>query len=143
MAFSIDRELSQHCQKLEHPQGLTVFLASFILLGILVSYIPQHIKIIKRRSSEGLSPWFVLLGSLSSIAAIGSVLVLPRSRADMACCKELTSGACAAALLGVAQIGVQWACFMFMYVLTKHVFHHHANALIESCSSSSSSQASI
>jgi hypothetical protein len=106
------------CSHLKNPNGLTVALAAFILVGILVSYLPQHIKIISRRSSEGLSPWWVLLGGLSSIAAIGNILVLPQSRADVRCCKDVTGGECAAALLGVAQIGLQWACFMFMYAST-------------------------
>ena len=110
------QDLSKRCRSLESPNPWAVFLAAFILVGILVSYFPQHYKIISRRSSEGLSPWWVLLGSLSSIAAIGNILVLPASRADIRCCQELDGGSCAAALLGVAQIGCQWACFMFMYV---------------------------
>jgi hypothetical protein len=32
----------------------------------------------------------------------------------MGCCKEIGSFPCAAAMLGVAQIGVQWTCFFFM-----------------------------
>ena len=104
------------CARLAHPNPYTVGLASIILVGILISYLPQHIKIIQRRSSEGLSPWWVLLGGLSSIAAIGNILTLPASRADVACCKQISGGECAAALLGIAQIGLQWGCFMFMYV---------------------------
>lgn len=103
------------CSHLRDPNPYAVSLAAFILLGILVSYLPQHLKIISRRSSEGLSPWWVLLGGLSSIAAIGNILVLPRSRHDIGCCHEVSGGECAAALLGVAQIGLQWSCFMFMY----------------------------
>ena len=105
------------CEHLSAPNAYAVTLAAFILVGILVSYLPQHHKIISRRSSDGLSPWWVLLGGLSSIAAIGNILVLPRSRSDIACCKVVSGGECAAALLGVAQIGTQWACFMFMYVV--------------------------
>lgn len=33
------------------------------------------------------------------------------------CCKVLSGGECAAAVLGIAQIGGQWTCFMFMYVI--------------------------
>lgn len=109
---------SDRCTHLANPNPYTVSLAAFILLGILVSYLPQHLKIISRRSSEGLSPWWVLLGGLSSIAAIGNILVLPKSRSDIACCKVVSGGECAAALLGVAQIGLQWGCFMFMYVIS-------------------------
>lgn len=108
--------VSRSCEHLASPNPYTVFLAAFILVGILVSYLPQHIKIISRRSSEGLSPWWVLLGGLSGMAAIANILVLPASRADMRCCKEVSGGECAAALLGVAQIGLQWSCFMFMFV---------------------------
>jgi hypothetical protein len=107
-------DLSKHCDALTAPNPFTVSLAGFLVFGILVSYIPQHTKIIQRRSSEGLSPWWVLLGGLSSIAATGNILTLPASRADIGCCKELNGTECAAALLGVAQIGIQWSCFMFM-----------------------------
>lgn len=106
---------SEHCRKLESPDPFAVILAAFLVAGIIVSYLPQHVKIASRRSSEGLSPWWVLLGGLSSIAAIGNILVLPESRKDAACCKVVSGKACAAALLGIAQIGVQWASFMFMY----------------------------
>lgn len=107
---------SDHCARLTHPNPLTVALAAVLVAGVIISYLPQHIKIILNRTSEGLSPWWVLLGGLSSIAAIGNILTLPQSRADIACCKEISGGACAAALLGVVQIGGQWTCFMFMYV---------------------------
>lgn len=106
--------LSAQCKHLAHPSPSTVVLAAVLVVGILISYLPQHIKIIQNRSSEGLSPWWVLLGGLSSIAAIGNILTLPASRADMNCCREISGGACAAALLGIVQIGCQWACFMFM-----------------------------
>ena len=109
-----DRPLSERCKPLAHPYWFPVALASCLIVGIVISYIPQHFKILQRKSSLGLSPWWVLLGGLSSVAAIGNILTLPKSRADMACCSELSAGACAAAFLGVAQIGCQWLCFMFM-----------------------------
>lgn len=90
---------------------------SFILLGILVSYLPQHFRIINRRSSFGLSPYFVLLGTTSGTCAFANILVLPTSRADVACCKEISGFACFAGILGIAQVGVQWSCFTFMYGL--------------------------
>lgn len=80
-----------------------------------MSYLPQHYKIISHRSSRGLSPMFVLLGSVSGTASIANILTLPESTRDMACCTEIGPFPCAAALLGIVQIGVQWACFFFMY----------------------------
>ncbi|KAK1069042.1 hypothetical protein LTR74_005084 [Friedmanniomyces endolithicus] len=80
---------TSHCEHLTHPSPLTTGLAAVLLVGILVSYLPQHLKILSRRSSEGLSPWWVLLGALSSIAALGNILTLPASRQDIGCCQEL------------------------------------------------------
>ena len=104
------------CDALRDPNPLTVFLSVFILVGIIVSYLPQHAKIILQRSSNGLSPWWVLLGSLSSIGALGNILTLRKTRADISCCAHITGPECTAALLGVAQIGLQWSCFMLMCV---------------------------
>lgn len=84
------------------------------MLGLVVSYLPQHWKIIKNGSSAGLSPWWVMLGTVSSIAGIGCVVSLPDTRHDVACCSEISATACSAALLGVVQVGTQWLCFMIM-----------------------------
>jgi len=43
--------------------------------------------------------------------------VLPRSRADVACCREVDEFACVAGLLGIAQVGVQWSCFTVILLL--------------------------
>lgn len=83
---------------------------------MLISYLPQHARIIKRRSSEGISPYFVLLGTTSATSAFANILLLPQSRQDVACCKELETFHCIAGLLGIAQLGVQWISFSFMWV---------------------------
>lgn len=88
---------------------------SFLLVGILVSYLPQHYRIVARRSSEGLSPYFVLLGTVSGTCAISNILTLPASRADIKCCKVNGPFSCTAGLLGIAQVGIQWSCFFLMY----------------------------
>ncbi|KAL1638198.1 hypothetical protein SLS56_000006 [Neofusicoccum ribis] len=109
--------LSERCERLAHPDIGNFAISIFILVGILVSYLPQHAKIILRRSSEGLSPWFVLLGTTSGTCAIANILVLPRSRQDVDCCNEIDGFACGAALLGIAQVGVQWSCFFLIMLL--------------------------
>lgn len=43
----------------------------------------------------------------------------------MGCCKEIGRFPCAAALLGVAQIGVQWTCFFFIMLLFLIFFPRH------------------
>ena len=105
---------SPHCAKLASPNIPAFVLSVVIVLGILVSYLPQHYRIIARRSSEGLSPLFVLLGTTSSSFALFNILCLPASQRDVACCREISRLACFSALLGVAQVAVQQACFSFM-----------------------------
>ncbi|POR35574.1 Uncharacterized protein TPAR_04198 [Tolypocladium paradoxum] len=90
---------------------------SFILIGLLISYLPQHYRIISRGTSEGISPYFVLLGTTSATAGFANILTVPPSRAAIGCCKELEAFECAAGLLGVAQLGMQWLCFALILVL--------------------------
>ncbi|OCL14134.1 PQ loop repeat protein-like protein, partial [Glonium stellatum] len=105
------------CKAIASPDVSNFVVSIILLVGILISYLPQHIKIIRRRSSRGLSPMFVLLGTVSGTAGIANILTLPASRADMGCCKEISTFACTAALLGIAQVGVQWTCFFFIMLL--------------------------
>jgi len=101
-----------------------------ILLGILVSYLPQHHRIISRQTSEGISPYFVLLGTTSSTSGFANILVLPASRADVACCKTVSTFECLAGLLGIAQVGVQWFCFSVILLLFL-IFFPRASTLPE------------
>jgi len=83
---------------------------------MLISYLPQHYRIISRGTSEGISPYFILLGVTSATSGFANILTLPQSRQDVGCCSELDKFHCIAGLLGIAQLGVQWICFAFMSV---------------------------
>lgn len=106
---------SDHCTELESPNIPAFVLATVIVVGILVSYLPQHLRIILRRSSEGISPYFVLLGTTSGTFALINILTLPRSQADIECCYQISRFACISGLLGIAQVAVQWGCFTLVY----------------------------
>jgi len=106
-----------HCQKLARPEVFNFALSLLIFIGILISYLPQHIRIISLRSSFGISPYFVLLGTTSGTSAFANILVLPRSTRDVACCKEISGLACFAGLLGILQAAAQWSCFIVVLVL--------------------------
>ncbi|KFX96311.1 hypothetical protein O988_02181 [Pseudogymnoascus sp. VKM F-3808] len=109
--------VASRCEKLQAPSYLNLSLSILILVGILVSYLPQHYRIIARGTSEGISPYFILLGTTSGTSSFASILVLPASRADVACCKTVSSFECFAGLLGIAQVGVQWFCFAIILLL--------------------------
>ncbi|KAI9667779.1 MAG: hypothetical protein M1821_000598 [Bathelium mastoideum] len=116
------------CAELSSPSA-TNFVVSWVLVfGILGSYLPQHYRIIARRSSAGLSPYFILLGSTSSTCAVANILVLPLTRTDLQCCKEISPYACTAALLGIAQVGMQWSNF-FLIMLLFLIFFPRASSL--------------
>lgn len=108
---------SGDCTNLSSPNIFNFILSILILLGILVSYLPQHHRIISRRSSVGISPYFVLLGTTSGTCAFANIVTLPASRRDLACCGELSGFECVAGVLGIAQVGVQWSCFMVILFL--------------------------
>lgn len=64
---------------------LTFFISLFLAIGIVVSYLPQHYRIVARKSSEGISPYFLLLGGTSSSAAFLNILILQKGIID--CCR--------------------------------------------------------
>ncbi|KJZ79176.1 hypothetical protein HIM_01327 [Hirsutella minnesotensis 3608] len=105
------------CESLKSPSYLELVISVLILLGLLVSYLPQHYRIISRGTSEGISPYFVLLGTTSATAGFANILTVPPSRTVIGCCKDIGGFGCAAGLLGVAQLGVQWLCFTLILVL--------------------------
>ncbi|KFY32221.1 hypothetical protein V493_00391 [Pseudogymnoascus sp. VKM F-4281 (FW-2241)] len=118
--------IASGCAKLQAPSYLNLSLSILILVGILVSYLPQHYRIIARGTSEGISPYFILLGTTSGTSAFASILVLPASRASVACCKSVSSFECFAGLLGIAQVGVQWFCFAIILLLFLIFFPRNA-----------------
>ncbi|KAL9059050.1 MAG: hypothetical protein Q9162_001438 [Coniocarpon cinnabarinum] len=110
----------ERCNELADPDIANFVVSLIILIGLVLSYLPQHYRIIARRSSEGLSSYWVLLGAVAGTCAIANILTLPTSRDDAACCKVNSRFSCTAGLLGIAQISMQWACFfliMFLFLI--------------------------
>ncbi|KAI9781654.1 MAG: hypothetical protein M1839_005871 [Geoglossum umbratile] len=106
---------AKHCEDLTSPGYINLTLSILLLVGILISYLPQHYRIISRRSSEGISPYFVLLGTTSGTAAFANMLIL--SKGDLHCCRHISGFECFAGSLGVAQVGMQWTCFAVILAL--------------------------
>lgn len=104
------------CRALNYVDYTNFAISLVLLVGILLSYFPQHYRIIARGTSFGLSPYFVLLGTTSATSAFANIIVLPPSRVSIECCRVISPFACTAGLLGVAQITVQWICFSVMCV---------------------------
>ncbi|GAA5829901.1 hypothetical protein JCM5353_006108 [Sporobolomyces roseus] len=90
-------------------------LSICIVVGLVISYIPQHYRIIRHRNSEGFSPLFLFLGATSSASSLGNIITLQWGQ--VACCKYLTSGQCFESVLGIVQIFTQWFCFNLIFIL--------------------------
>ncbi|KAM3488570.1 hypothetical protein MY3957_008142 [Beauveria namnaoensis] len=117
-------DAASRCDAFRTPRYLEVVISILILLGLLVSYLPQHYRIISRRTAEGISPYFVLLGTTSATAGFANILTVPPSRTAMSCCKEIEPLECAAGMLGIVQLGGQWLCFSLILVLFLMFFRY-------------------
>lgn len=104
---------AKECASLMDPSFVNLFFSFIILIGILISYLPQHHRIISRGTSEGISPLFLLLGVTSGTCTLANILIL--SRGVLGCCgKGIGAFNCFAASLGVVQVGMQWTGFAVM-----------------------------
>ena len=89
------------------PHDRTAMILSLLIIGgMIISYLPQvspvqcgeggkaedegqHYRIIHARSSEGFSPWFLLLGATSSASSMLNIVTLQWGQ--VACCQYLVS----------------------------------------------------
>ncbi|KAL4969751.1 PQ-loop repeat-containing protein [Aspergillus stella-maris] len=105
------------CDYMASPNILNFILSILIMLGILVSYFPQLVRIAMLRSSFGISPYFVLLGTTSGTFALANMVSQRQSLQDVACCKDVSGLACFAGLLGILQVATQLLSFFAILTL--------------------------
>ncbi|CAG8643634.1 1594_t:CDS:2, partial [Paraglomus occultum] len=119
-AAVVDLNLNpEDCQKNEQSP-LELGIDVFITLGLLVSYLPQHYRIIKIKSSEGLNPIFLLLGTLSATSSLFNVIILEFK--PIQCCSLLSAVECAKTTISVIQLGIQWTMFVLVYPLCRRIY---------------------
>ncbi|CAD6567382.1 MAG: hypothetical protein CYPHOPRED_001637 [Cyphobasidiales sp. Tagirdzhanova-0007] len=90
-------------------------LAALLSVGLLVSYLPQHGRILYHKSAEGIDPTYLLLGSTSAASSLLNILAL--SWSTVRCCQFLTPSSCLETLMGIIQIAIQWTCFNLIFLL--------------------------
>ncbi|KAJ1820892.1 hypothetical protein LPJ56_001101 [Coemansia sp. RSA 2599] len=99
----------------EAPSSQNTVLTALLCIGTFLSYLPQHIKILRRRSSDGLSPYFILLGTVGAGSNITNIILL--QFIALQCCTVQSLGVCVAGLLGILQVCIQGAMFYVTFVL--------------------------
>ncbi|KAL6235798.1 hypothetical protein BDW75DRAFT_208699 [Aspergillus navahoensis] len=105
------------CGHLVSPGVLNFVLSILIVLGILLSYLPQLIRIAALKSSFGISPYFVLLGTTSGTFALANMVSQRQTLQDAACCKDVSGLSCFAGLLGILQVATQLLSFFAILTL--------------------------
>lgn len=90
------------CQAYEDGSPFDTYLAITLAVGIILSYVPQQVSIIKRRTIEGISPLFLMLMNIGSALVLGNMLI--ESSPVLRCCPELSFYECANSLLGLIQV---------------------------------------
>lgn len=81
---------SPHTCKAAYTHDRTsLVLSLLIVIGLVVSYLPQWVRIIRHKNSEGFSPMFLLLGATSSASSLANIVTLQWSQ--VACCQYLVS----------------------------------------------------
>ena len=110
--------------KLPPHDATTWTLSAIVCIGVVASYVPQIVRIVSARSSVGLSPWFLFLGTTSSWCATFNVLVLQWPL--LACTLKHVSWMHVEYWMGLLQTGLQqlmftilFACFLYYYRLEK------------------------
>ncbi|KAJ7058561.1 hypothetical protein C8F01DRAFT_1148560 [Mycena amicta] len=106
-----------------HHDWFTATLTLCLCIGLVGSYLPQHFRIIRNGTSEGLSPWFLLLGSTSSAAGFLNMVTVQHTQ--IRCCRVVSIAACVESTAGIVQVGLQWAMFSFIFVLYMIYFPPH------------------
>lgn len=105
------------CHRYEGASVSNFVVSIFITVGIFISYCPQYYRIYQKRTSEGLSTKFLLLGSCSSLFTFTNIILI--SSTARSCCKAgvLLTFNCINSQLNLVQIGLQSVCAVMILVL--------------------------
>jgi len=86
----------------ENPAIENVMLGLALTIGILISYLPQYVTIIRSRTSEGVNYWTIWLLYMSSIMTLINAIVLKWSYFQ--CCRYLSGWEVIEELLPIEQL---------------------------------------
>ena len=97
---------SPKCNDL-HDQSDTQFgYTVIVVVGTIISNIPQMYRIARRGSAEGVSSYFLMTGLLSSASSFANIIILSQDIFD--CCRSggISHWECTTGVMGVVNYGV-------------------------------------
>ncbi len=65
-----------------------IFMGIFIILGLLISYTPQLLKLGREKDSTGISSLFLLVGFIGTSSTLGNLFILQSH--ELACCATVS-----------------------------------------------------
>lgn len=98
---------------------IDVLLSVLVALGLLISFLPQVYKIIKYKTSEGISPWFLMFGTISVTCILFNIVILQFR--IIKCCRIVPGLTCLENTLGIIQLAILW--FMCVLVTTLYMLY--------------------
>jgi len=114
MGYILFTEINDEiCNKINGT--LSISIGSFIILTIFTTYLPQYYKIIKSKSTEGISNHYIFLGNVSNFTNFYGTLLLNYTIVD--CCNYVSAGDCANILLPIYQMFSPWGAIFIMYII--------------------------
>jgi len=121
MSIIPDLDLGPVC--FESPTPLNITVAAVIILGTVVSYVPQYVAIVRKKSSEGLNTLML------TIALAGSFLTATNSGILkwnlVSCCQNLGVGECVLNNLATEQLVSALLCVLILYIIFLRYFPMH------------------
>ncbi|KAI8591210.1 hypothetical protein BDZ88DRAFT_411737 [Geranomyces variabilis] len=103
-----------------------LLLGVFITAGTVISYVPQVIKFIQKKTSEGLSLYFFFLGAIGMTSLVANVFLL--SFPSIICCIRSPQWGpllCTENTFGLTQVATQTFCFLLCVALYYVYYPQH------------------
>lgn len=100
-----------------HPEmdhKASLYLGIFICLGLLASYMPQFVFIIRQKSSLGISPLFLAIGYIGSSSSLANILI----QAYTSSLQEQNFALSESSLISITEISIQFICFNVLFSLS-------------------------
>lgn len=104
-----------NCEELNSGTNFSLMLSIVVTLGTVISYIPQHYRIISLKSSAGISPFYMLLGGISSFSTVVNSLIMHAP--IFGCGSQVPFSKFLNGIIGFIQVTSQWACFFLIAIL--------------------------
>ncbi|RKP00482.1 hypothetical protein CXG81DRAFT_2254, partial [Caulochytrium protostelioides] len=96
--------------------GVKLLFAAFLCVGLVASFTPQYVKLVRARSSQGINPLYLLLGIMSNFCVVANLALLQRP--VMACCWHVwTFRVCLENMGSFVQVFLQWFLFAVLFAL--------------------------